>query len=209
VARKTVFIKIGGDENDFVDVEPWTILLNSRLQYQIPAPRVPLSRGICHMLDMASLVDQADESELMPAPVDKVQEWSQRYVTVMGSGPEATDAQLAALYKRVVVLKQVPRTDFSVWLPFGRRTLRAQIFRTFGPLGDGTFVMKELPGPQNVQDWLASALQQYEKAVRSAWVLAEDKGSHSAGRRQRPCGALRKDPQRNHCRSASPSYSTS
>ena len=122
------------------------------------------------MLDMASLVDQADESELMPAPVDKVQEWSLevRDGDVRGSGPEATDAQLAALYKRVVVLKQVPRTDFSVWLPFGRRTLRAQIFRTFGPLGDGTFVMKELPGPQNVQDWLASALQQYEKAVRSA-----------------------------------------
>lgn len=63
-----MFIKIGGDENDFVDVEPWTILFNSLLQYQIPAPRVPLSRGICHMLEMASLVDQADESELMPAP---------------------------------------------------------------------------------------------------------------------------------------------
>ena len=205
VARKTIYLRNGGDEDNFVDEEPWD---NPR--HTPPAVPDPSSKGAAvkeHVLKMASLVDQADESELMPASLDKVQEWSQRYVSVMGAGPEeeeeATDSQLAALYKRVVILKQAPYTDFSVWVPFGRRALRAQKFRTYTPLGDGTYVMKELPGPQNLQHWLASwrvfkvaaislgivslaALHQYEKTVErltlhwpQAWGLiaqAEDKG---------------------------------
>ena len=131
VARKTIYLRNGGDEDNFVDEEPWD---NPR--HTPPAVPDPSSKGAAvkeHVLKMASLVDQADESELMPASLDKVQEWSQRYVSVMGAGPEeeeeATDSQLAALYKRVVILKQAPYTDFSVWVPFGRRALRAQKFQ--------------------------------------------------------------------------------
>ena len=74
----------------------------------------------------------------------------------MGAPPqeeeEPTDAQLAAPYHRVAVQKQPPYVDFSVWLPFGRRVK----FQTFMLVGDGSFVMKELPGPQNLQQWLVS-----------------------------------------------------
>ena len=87
---------------------------------------------------MASLVDQTDESELLPASMDKVQEWTQRYITLMRAPPEeeeeATDAQLAALHKRTVLLGHPPYVDFSVWTPFGRRSLRSQKFRTYVPL---------------------------------------------------------------------------
>ena len=106
-----------------------------------------------------------------------MQEWSQRYNTTMGAPPEegeATDNQLAPLYKRTMILKQASYTDFSVWT-----LIRSQKFRTLVPLGDGSFLTKELPGPQNLQQWLASwrvfkvaaislgivslaALQQYE-----------------------------------------------
>ena len=52
----------------------------------------------------------------------KVQEWVQCYITIIGAPPEeeeeATDAQLAALYKRTIVLKQAPYCDFSVWTPY-------------------------------------------------------------------------------------------
>lgn len=58
--------------------------------------------------------------------------------------------------------------------------MRAQQFRTYMPLHDGSFLMKELPGPQSFQHWLAcwrvlkvaalalgiislASLQQYEK----------------------------------------------
>ena len=72
----------------------------------------------------------------------------------MGAPPqeeeEPTDAQLAAPYHRVAVQKQPPYVDFSVWLPFGRRVK----FQTFMLVGDGSFVMKELPGPQNLQQWM-------------------------------------------------------
>lgn len=125
----------------------------------------------------------------------------------MGAAPEeeeeATDSQLAALYKRTIELKQAPYCDFSVWTPFGRRALRSQKFRTYVPLGDGSYLVKKLPGPQNLQQWMASwrvfkvasislrilslaALQQYEKLIEKltlhwpqAWgliALADDKG---------------------------------
>jgi hypothetical protein len=206
VARKTVFLKNGGNEEDFIDTEPWDNPRNQGNQNQGP-PAVPdpptRSSGVKgHVLKMASLLDQSDESELVPAPTDKVQEWVLRYVTTMGSTPEeeeeATDAQLAALYKRTVVLKQAPYCDFSVWTPFGRRALRSQKFRR-----EGSYLVKELPGPQNLQQWMASwrvfkvaaislgivslsALQQYEKLIErltlhwpQAWgliALADDKG---------------------------------
>ena len=211
VARKTVFLKNGGNEADFVDIEPWDNPRNQGNQNQAP-PAVPdpatRTSGVKeHVLKMSSLLDQSDESELVPPHTDKVQAWVQRYVTTMGSTPEeeeeATDAQLAALYKRTVILKQAPYCDFSVWTPFGRRALRSQKFRTYVPLGDGSYLVKELPGPQNLQQWMASwrvfkvaaislgivtlsALQQYEKLIErltlhwpQAWgliALADDKG---------------------------------
>ena len=208
MSRKTVFLQNGGLEEDFIDVEPWTKPAQGQVAEPAADDGAPKGSGVKeHVLKMASLLDQSDESELMPPGREKVQEWVQRYITVMGAPPEeeeeATDAQLAALYKRTIVLKQAPYCDFSVWTPYGRRALRSQKFRTFAPLGNGEFLMKELPGPQNFLQWLASwrvlkvaaislniaslsSLQQYEKCVErltlhwpQTWGLiaqAEDKG---------------------------------
>eukprot|EP00435_Cladocopium_sp_Y103_P052950 s2244_g16.t2 len=152
---------------------------------QVQAPKSAAVKE--NALKMASLVHQSDESELLPASVDKLQEWNQRYITLMGSPPEdeeeATDSQLSALHKRIVIL--------------GQSRLCAAV-----PLGDGSYITKELSGPQNLTQWMAcwrvfkvaalalgiislSALQQYEKVVEKltlqwpqAWgliVLADDK----------------------------------
>lgn len=84
----------------------------------------------------------------------KLREWAQRYIAVMGAPSqdeeEATDVQ-SALRHRVYDLKQTPYVDFGVWLPFGRRVQKNQKFRAFMLVGDGPFVMKELPGPNG---WL-------------------------------------------------------
>ena len=124
----------------------------------------------------------------------------------MGSYPEEeeepSDGQLSALNRRTCILGQAPYMDFSVWTPYARRSLRSQKFRTYVPLGDGSFLMKELPGPQNLQQWLAcwgvfkvaalalgilsmASLQLYEKLIEkltlqypSAWgliCLADDR----------------------------------
>ena len=124
----------------------------------------------------------------------------------MGAYPEEeeepSDGQLSALNRRTIVLGQAPYVDFSVWTPYARRALRTQKFRTYVPLGDGSFLMKELPGPQNLQQWMAcwrvfkvaalalgilsmASLQLYEKLMEkltlqypSAWgliCLADDR----------------------------------
>ena len=51
-------------------------------------------------------------------------------------------------------MNQSPYTDFGVFQPFGRKAMRAQKYRVFVPLGDGSYLMRELPGPQNYSQWL-------------------------------------------------------
>ena len=201
--RKALFLKGGGAEADFEDIDPWEQQSGSTSE---PATFTGTNSVKESVLKMASLVDQTDESELLPPRADEVQAWMQRYVLLMGSPPEEeeepTEAQLAGLHKRVETLKQAPYVDFGVWLPFGRRALKTQKFRVYMPLGDGTYFMRELPGPQNFQQWMASrrvfkvaalmlgfcslaALSAYEKTVErlviqwpNAWGLicyAEDK----------------------------------
>lgn len=56
---------------------------------------------------MSSLLDQSDESELLPQTQTKIHEWCQRYITLMGAAPEEeeepTDHQMTALHNRVCV----------------------------------------------------------------------------------------------------------
>ena len=105
------------------------------------------------VLKMATLVDQADESELLPPTPMQVDTWTQSYINIMGAPPqeeeEPTGAQLAALNKKLEA-GLCPYVDFSVWTPFERRTSRAQKFRVYQPLGDGSYLLRELPGPANL-----------------------------------------------------------
>ena len=215
-ARWVIHLRGGGDADKFIDSDPWAMPSSggppdghdvTGVGTLTKAPTVSSASGSKeNLLKMANLVDQTDDSEMRLPDALKLNEWSQRYIAVMGAPPqeeeEPTDAQLAALHHRVAVQKQPPYVDFSVWLPFGRRVLKNQKFRAFIPVGDGSFIMKELPGPQNLQQWLVSwrvfkvaciclnivtlaALQLYEKVIEKlvlqwpkAWGLiaqADDK----------------------------------
>ena len=155
--RLWVHFEAGGTYDDFVDVEPWS---ENHGRAAVPdSSSGSRPSGVKEkVLKMASLLDQSDESELLPPENSAVRSWNERYVLLMGAPPqeeeEATDFQLAALFRRVYELDQAPYTDFGVWLPFGRRSLKASKYRSFYPLGDGSFVVKELPGPTNFQNWL-------------------------------------------------------
>lgn len=48
-----------------------------------PVPSPKASGVKEHVLKMASLLDQTDESEFVPAPADQVQAWAQRYVNTI------------------------------------------------------------------------------------------------------------------------------
>ena len=207
--RRAMAAKAGVREEDFVDTDPWDETANVEHNSSAEAshsarPATPAVKE--KVLKMANLVDQQDESELLPPSNTQVNRWNQNYVTVMGALPdpaeEPTPSQLAALEKRTITNDAAPYVDFSVWLPFERRTGKAQKCRTVFPLGDGSYLTKELPGPATYQAWLSSwrvfksaalmigicslaSLQTYERFVErltiqwpTAWGLiaqAEDK----------------------------------
>ena len=212
-ARKLVHLWAGLPEEDFIDVDPWQVDKKEKQPLNVAGQDhgQASSSGAASLkervLKMSSLIDQTDDSELAPPAKTQLDQWLNAYTAVMGSSPqeeeEPTEGQLAALHKRVYILLQPPYTDFAVWQPFGRKLQKTQKFRTHIPLGDGTFLLKELPGPQNLQQWLLSwrlfkvaaicldiaslaSLQLYEKTIERlvvqwprCWGLiasAEDKG---------------------------------
>ena len=156
-ARRATAMASGMDEAQFVDVDPWAPQENA-------APAVVAKAGPTgvkeHVLKMASLIDQSDESELTPPPLDEIHVWTQNFVMVMGAMPddieEPTANQLAALNRRVVKLMAAPYVDFAVWSPFERRAAKSHRFRVFTPLGNGQFLQRDLPGPGNFMAWSVS-----------------------------------------------------
>ena len=131
----------------------------------------------------------------------------QKYMETTGGLPgeeeEPSREQLSALYRKIYALSAPPYADFSVFTPYGRKTMRASRFRNYIPTGDGFYAVKELPGPASYAQWLAcyrvwrvamimlgtislANLQAYElfmeklnKLYPTAWhllVQADDKG---------------------------------
>eukprot|EP00435_Cladocopium_sp_Y103_P066414 s1794_g28.t1 len=165
-ARKLVHLWAGLPDSEFQDCDPWEPGgqaeggdgVSSGPQAAITGTAATTIKE--RVLKMSSLVDQMDESELAPATRDQVDGWLSAYVAVMGSAPaeeeEPSEAQLAALHKKVFTLKGPPYADFAIFTPFGRKCLKAQRFRVYQPLGDGSYILRELPGPQNWLQWLSS-----------------------------------------------------
>ena len=156
-ARRVLAMTSGMDEAQFVDVDPSAPTVSGAL----PPVAKPAASGVKeHVLKMAALVDQSDESELMPPTMEEVHTWTQNFVWVMGAMPDDVEEpapnQLAALNKRVVKLLAAPYVDFAVWSPFERRASKTHRFRVFTPLGNGQFLQRDLPGPGNFMAWSSS-----------------------------------------------------
>jgi len=156
-ARRATAMASGLEESQFVDIDPWA-------PQDTGTPAVATretSTGVKeHVLKMAALVDQSDDSELMPPTLDEIHVWTQNFVMVMGAMPddieEPTANQLVAFNKRVIKMLAAPYVDFAVWSPFERRAAKTQRFRVFTPLGNGQFLQRDLPGPGNFMAWSAS-----------------------------------------------------
>ena len=220
LAKKAAFLQGGGSSQLFVDVDPFAPVQQGQGSMAQSSGGSAAATGSCapagRKLKLSSLVDQGDDTEIGGASSKQVAAWHQQYITVMGAPPQEEEEpsadQLQALYHRTVVLGNAPRVDHAVWGPFGRKTTRANKFRTWIPTSDGSYISKELPGPENFQQWLSSwrvfeaaaimldlismaALALYEKAIErlthlwpSAWdlVVAAD-----IERIRRSCEVLR------------------
>ena len=204
LCRRITWTRGGQPYNDWVDEDPWA------QKAPAPAPVAPGPMGPQGLkekgIKMSSIIDQSDDTEFTSESLATTDRWFQRYVMVMGAPPQeeedCTVEQLSALHKRIVTLEMAPYVDLAVWLPYGRRALRANKFRAWLPDGSGAYISKELPGPANWTQWVASwrvfqtaaimldvlplaSLQLYERHIEkltrlypSAWhliVLADEK----------------------------------
>ena len=208
LARRIVASRGGMAETHFEDTDPWKSTSSEGAITPATSSEKPMGSSASvkeKVLKMSSLIDQMDESELLPPSVQTVNKWHSQYVRMMGSMPDESEepspGQLAGLAKRMDG-GGPPYVDFAVFLPFGRRSEKSHKFRTYVPLGNGEIQVKEQPGPPNYQAWLAcwrvfkcacimldvlnlAALARYETAIEkmvrqwpSAWGLicsAEDK----------------------------------
>ena len=163
LARRTMGAKSGVLESEFIDIDPWMETTGGSGSPGAGSTASPSGGGSGlkeKILKMSALIDQQDESELVPASNSSLNKWTQVYVTLMGSLPdrteEPTSSQLSALAKRVLDLDYPPYVDMAVWVPFERRLSKVQKCRTYHPLGDGSYLVKDLPGPSSHQGWLAS-----------------------------------------------------
>lgn len=128
----------------------------------------PATTGPERKMKYVHILDQADESEFQVASEIQKQAWLEVYVERTGGLPleaeEPSTEQLSALQKRVSS-GGIPYADFSVWLPFGKKALRASKYRTYIPTAGG-YITKEIPGPASYVQWLASW-----KVYRSALIM--------------------------------------
>ncbi|CAK0899124.1 unnamed protein product [Prorocentrum cordatum] len=165
IARKLSYVAGGGDPDSFVDVDP-LVEVSATAAAAPPAPPggpMPSAWGplatIAKKVKISAVADQADDAEIAGADAEDVGRWHQHYITVMGAPPmeeeEPSTDQLQVLHHRVYVAKAAPYVDHAMFGPRGRQTARANKFRTWIPTAGG-YISRELPGPENFQQWQAS-----------------------------------------------------
>ncbi len=158
LSRRIMAAAGGMTEDQFMDIDPWSEPTPaSRSNSSTPSAGSGVKERV---LKMCNLIDQSDDSELLPPSTQEVNIWLQNYVAVMGAAPqeaeEPSPSQLAGLSKRVFRDGGPPYVDFGVYGPYERKLAKTLKCRVFTPLGDGSFLQKELPGPPTYQAWLAS-----------------------------------------------------
>ena len=161
LARRVIAFQGGMMEEDFIDIDPWA-QAQDRQQRNANPPRSGSTTASVKekVLKMSNLVDQSDDSELLPPSQNQVNAWLQNYLAVMGSMPEESEeptaSQLAALAKRVYSDEAAPYVDMGVWGPYERKLSKTHKCRIYTPLGDGSFLQRDLAGPASFQAWLAA-----------------------------------------------------
>ena len=116
-----------------------------------------------------------DDTEFMlDEKLEKATFYTQ-FVQVMGDLPpdleDPTLEQLGAMTKKVKAMKQPPYADFAVWLPYAKKHLKAQKYKSFVMQADGSFVSKLVPGPACFQHWLLSY-----RVLRTTLVMMDQVG---------------------------------
>eukprot|EP00435_Cladocopium_sp_Y103_P024496 s339_g6.t1 len=169
LAKRKLHVDSGLDLSQWQDPDPW-----QPPQITTPATIVvdpaDQTKGGERKLKLSSVLDQGDETEFTVAPESQKQVWLQIYANAIGDLPseqeDATTIQVSAIQKKLQ-MGQPPFADFGVFQPFGRKSHRAQKFRTY-VMTAGGYYTRELPGPSCFQQWKASY-----RVYRTALIMLE------------------------------------
>ena len=204
VVQRLAWSAVGNDWATYIDIDPCIAPAPAAVApaaAAAAAPQTPAGRKI----KLNNVLDQGDETEIAVQSPQRMTVWNQNYITATGGLPDedvrASVDQITALAYRCEH-SMTPYADFGVFGQYYRRANRAGKFRTWIPLGNGTYLTKELSGPENHQQWQGSyrvysvallslqeatvlSLERYERNIEKlvvdypeAWhlvVVAEDK----------------------------------
>lgn len=88
MSRRIVAFRSGVAEADFVDIDLWAAQ-NEKEAPAAPAKSPQGTSGLKEaVLKMSTIIDQSDESELLPPDEVKLNQWIHAYISIMGAAPE-------------------------------------------------------------------------------------------------------------------------
>eukprot|EP00435_Cladocopium_sp_Y103_P075273 s22_g55.t1 len=168
LAKRKLHVDSGLDLAHWKDPDPWQ-------PAQASTPVAPVGDTLEQAkgerkLKLSAVLNQGDETEFTVAPETQKQVWLQIYANAIGDLPaeqeDATTIQVSAIQKKLQ-MGQPPFADFGVFQPFGRKSHRAQKFRTY-VMTAGGYYTRELPGPSCFQQWKSSF-----RVYRTALIMLE------------------------------------
>ena len=187
VVRFALHLGAGGALHSFLDDDPFSSRPPAPL---VAAPTIaPSAANVVPTekhpgtgkVSLQLVIDQGQEGECEQVSPSKHKEWQDNYLADAKVDPrpecEPTIHQLSALWYRLTELMLSPFVDFAVWVPFGKKAMRANKYRTWLPTGNGLYISKLLPGPENFMAWTAS-WQVFEVAARSLKILTQQTLEH-------------------------------
>ena len=156
LARRKLHLDNGLDLNLWVDPDPW-----QETKPSFP-PTPPATAGAAQpdrKMKFSAVLDQSDETEFAVASEQQKQLWLQTYIQATGGLPqeneEPSTEQVSAMRRRIGQ-GMSPYADFALFVPYGKKAMRAHKYRTYLPAPGGGYMMREVPGPGNFVQWQAS-----------------------------------------------------
>ena len=147
--------RAGADYPDF-DVMTFPLLRTAGLAPGVAPAQPHVAAAGTSKYKQSQVTDQGDGSEFVAPTRQGVDTWSANYFQQeqvhSQEDEEPSEIQVKGLQTRID-LGKTPYVDFGICGPYGRKLMRALKFRTWIPNGDGSFTAKEVPGPENFNQY--------------------------------------------------------
>lgn len=135
-AHRYLHLAAGGSTDTWRDPDPWGANPASGTTTSTRSSGTSSVSLAEKKVKFSSVLDQGDDTEfVLDETLNKATFYTQ-FVQVMGGMPEdledPTLEQLAAMIRKVKVMKQPPYVDFAIWLPYAKKHLKSQKYKSFG-----------------------------------------------------------------------------